>query len=227
MHQVLLEAQLRRETGKGAARKLRAGGLVPAVMYGHGDPATPLTLNAHEVHQILSHEGENVIITLKLDAGDEATVMVRSTQHDPVKGTLRHVDFQQIRMDEEIHTTVAVESKGDAVGVKMGGILEHMLWDVEVRCLPTSIPEALYLDVSALDIGDTLHVRDVVPPEGVTIVTDADQAVFSVVVPAAARALEEEEAAAAAEALAEAEAAEGEAAPAEEAEGAADESDES
>lgn len=209
MQQVSLKARVRREAGKGAARKLRARGLVPAVMYGHGEPATPLVVDRHDVEQVLSHEGENVIITLELDEGEPATVIVRSTQHDPIKGALRHVDFQQVRMDEEIHTRVPIEPRGDPAGVKMGGILEHMLWDVEVRCLPGDIPEVIEVDVSDLGLGENLHVRDIVPPPGVTLLTDPDQTVFTVVVPAAARA---------AEAPAEAAAEEGEeGAPAEEA----------
>jgi large subunit ribosomal protein L25 len=160
-----------------------------------------------------SSAGLNTLFDVKGGgAFDGRSVLVKELQRDPVQGSLLHADFYAVDLTKEIEVSVPVHLVGSAAGLLNGGIVDHQLREIQVKCLPTAIPESFSLDVSALDIGDTLHVRDVLLPEGVTLVSNLDLGVVSVVIPAKA----EEEVAAAEAAAAEAAAApaEGEAAAA-------------
>src|SRR6266850_7103970 len=183
---VSLEAAPRTDTGKGVARKLRAGGRVPGVYYGRGEDSIALTVALKDLHSVLdAADGSNVIVDLKLQGGGarDMKALIREIQRDPVAGVILHLDLQHISLTERITVEVPIVLIGVPTGVKDGGgILEHLLREVEVECLPTDIPSKLEVDVSALQIGDSLHVSDITV-ERATILTDADRAIAAVVPP--------------------------------------------
>lgn len=187
MASATLKATLRAEHGKGAARKLRAAGQVPAVLYGHGDANRPLSLNALEVEKLFkSISVENTVVTLTLEGGDTADALVREVQTHPFKPEVLHVDFVQLHAGEPIKLHVPVRLVGTPVGVhSSGGILDQVIYDLEVLCLPRDIPEAAQIDVSGLDIGQQVHVSDVQLP-GVTISLDPDVVIATVAPPTVA-----------------------------------------
>jgi large subunit ribosomal protein L25 len=208
-----LVAEKREGSGKGVARKLRAAGRVPAVLYGHGMDPISLSVDSRElIHVFHTGAGTNVLVDLLVD-GDDHLAMAREIQRDHIRGRFVHVDFLVVSRDEVISVSVPVRLVGESVGVKAGGVLEHHLWEVQVECLPTDVPEAIEADVTELEIGMSLKVSDLSAPEGVTITSNPDDSVVAAQQPQARIELEEEEAAAA-------EAAEGEAAEGEGAEGA-------
>ena len=184
MAMISLEAARRADVGKGVARKLRAGGRVPAVYYGRGEDSIPLTVSLKDLEQVIeSAEGSNVIVDLKVpgDAAKDRKALIREIQRDPVAGSILHLDLQHISLTERITVEVPIVLVGVPLGVKdAGGILEHLLREVEVECLPTDIPSKLEVDVSALQIGDTLHVSDI-KVERAEILTEADRAIAAVV----------------------------------------------
>jgi large subunit ribosomal protein L25 len=174
----------RRETlGKGGARKARAAGRIPAVLYGHGETPVPVTIQAREFDLALrAHKGGNPIVNLAV-AGGEYTALIRDVQYDPLTQDILHLDFQHISLTETIEVKVAVHLTGLPVGVKDGGgILETILREIEVRCLPTAIPPSIEVDVSHLAIGDSVHVREISVPN-VTILNDGGETIATVVPP--------------------------------------------
>ncbi len=185
MEQVKLEAKFRKELGKEAVKRLRGGGFIPAVVYRRGEKTTPLVLDRKALGKILhTAAGENVIINLKI-AGDEKqkerTCIIKEIQHNPVSGGILHVDFNQISLTETIKVNVPVATKGEAIGVRQdGGVLEHVLWEVQVECLPTQIPEKLEVDITNLKIGDALFVKDIVAPKAVKVLNDPGLRVIAV-----------------------------------------------
>jgi large subunit ribosomal protein L25 len=218
---VALDVEIRSEKGKGANRKLRARGRIPGVCYANGTPPVPVSLDPRSLERLLasSATGINTLIDLRVAGGGDyhgRVVLVKELQRDPVSARALHADFYAVDLEQAIQVSVPIHVTGSAPGVTNGGILDHALRELEIECLPRAIPDQILVDVSQLDIGMSLHVRDLALPEGVTLVSDPDLSVVSVVVPAA---LEEETAAAAAPAEGEAAPAEGEAA-AEAAEGA-------
>lgn len=217
-----LVATPRDGAGKGVARKLRAAGRVPAVLYGHGMEPLSLSVDALELlHVFHTGAGTNVLVDLEVD-GAEHLAMPREIQRDHIKGKYIHVDFLAVRRDERIVVSVPVRIVGESPGVKAGGVVEHHLWELQVECLPTNVPEGIDADISTLDIGSSLRVADLVAPDGVTILSNSEDSVVAVQQPQAPVELEEE----AAEAAEGEEAAEeGEGAAAEEAEGAAEQSE--
>jgi len=207
-----LVAQKRGGVGKGVARKLRATGRVPAVLYGGGMDPLPLSVDSRELYHLMhTGAGTNVLVDLVVD-GKKHLALPREIQRDHIKGTYVHVDFLAVRADEQITVSVPVRVVGESPGVKAGGVIEHHLWELQVECLPTDVPEAIEADVSALEIGMSLRVGDLTPPPGARILTSPEESVLAVLQPQARVELEEEAAAAEAEA-----AAEGEEAPAAEA----------
>ena len=182
-------------------RKLRARGLIPAVIYGGNDKPQPLQITARDINAMMSQaSGENVLVELEI-AGEGAsrTALVQEVQHSPVGGDIRHVDFHAISMDEMIQAEVPLEATGIAVGVKtFGGLLEQSLRALAIECLPGDLPDRITVDISQLNIGDSIHVRDIQFPTGVTPKVQPDLTAFSVVAPV----VEEEPVAAEAEAAA-------------------------
>jgi large subunit ribosomal protein L25 len=207
-----LVAQPREDKGKGAARRLRAKGLVPAVVYGHGMDPVHLTIDARELlHLLHTDAGTNVLVDLHVDH-DQVLAIPREIQRDHIKGQFIHVDFLQVARDEKITVDVPVHLTGESHGVKEGGVVEHHLWTLQVECLPQDVPPAIEADISSLGINESLKVADVPAGERFTILTSLEEVVVSVVPPQVLKVEEE-----VAEAV-EGEAVEGEAVQPEEAE---------
>ncbi|MEP7071854.1 MAG: 50S ribosomal protein L25 [Verrucomicrobiota bacterium] len=182
--QVKLTAERREGTGRAAARKLKARGIVPAIVYGGKMKPEALQVSRREISTVLSHaSGENILVDLEV-AGEVRTVLLQEVQHSPVGGDILHVDFHAVSMDEKIEADIPVEPTGTANGVKnFGGLLEQSLRTLEVECLPRDLPDVITVDVSNLNIGDSIHVRDIKLPEGVEAKTPADLTVLSVMAP--------------------------------------------
>lgn len=180
-----LKAQPRAERGKGAARKTRAAGRIPAVVYGHGEATRELTVDAHELELLFSRvHYENTIINLDIEGErGEVKVLVREVQSHAFRPDVLHVDFYQIHAGEKVAVEIPVRLQGVAAGVRAGGVMMQTITDLEVRCLPDHIPEHIDADVSALEIGDALHVSDLAVPEGVEPQVDGDRVVCSVTPP--------------------------------------------
>ena len=195
--QVKLTAERRTATGRSAVRKLKATGRVPAVIYGAKDKAEPLQVSRREINAMLSHAaGENILVELEI-AGKSRLALVQEMQHAPLGGAILHIDFHAVSMDEVIQADVPLEPMGVANGVKnMGGLLEQSLRSLAIECLPNDLPDVIKVDVTALDIGNAIHVREIQLPSGVTTKVQPDLTAFSVLAPT----VEEEPVAASAEA---------------------------
>ncbi len=198
-----LQATKRDAAGKGAARKTRAAGRVPGVVYGHGMDPVAVDVDARELFHILHTEaGSNVLIDLRV-GDDRHLTLPREIQRDHIRGQFLHVDFLAVRRDQVIAVDIPVELVGESHGVKEGGVIEHHLWEVKVECLPTDVPDRIEADISHLGIGDVLRVGDLTLPKEVTVLSEAEETIVSVVPPPILRVEEEEEAAELAEAEAE------------------------
>lgn len=185
MEQLVLQVEIRKQGTKGELNAMRADKKIPAVIYGGDKPPMPVLVAAKEFTRIQTAHRANAILTLKHPEGSD-TVIMKAFQRHPVGHHFTHVDFQRISLKKEIEVRVPIRTLGEPPGVKAsGGLLEHILREVEVKCLPTAIPEAIELDVSKLDIGDTLHVRDIKPIPGVNILTDPEAVLVSVLAPKA------------------------------------------
>jgi large subunit ribosomal protein L25 len=216
-----LVAETREGTGKGAARKLRAAGRVPAILYGHGMDPLALSVDSRELFHLLhTGAGANVLVDLVVD-GTEHLALPRDVQRDHIRGRFVHVDFLAVRRDEKINVTIPLRIVGESPGVKAGGVLEHHLWELNCECLATDVPEAIDVDISGLEIGSGVRVSEIKVRSGVTILTNPEDSVVAVTQPQVA--VEEEEAAEAVEGEVAEEEAEG--ATAEEAENAAERSE--
>lgn len=186
--QKTVSAQTRTGVGRSAVNKLKQQGLVPAVVYGGHDKPQTLQVNARDIGNLLSHAtSEHILVDLQIADGGNTTsrlALIQEVQHDPIKGSVLHVDFHAVRADEKIHAEIPVEPLGEPAGVKnYGGILEIALHSLEVECLPKDLPEIIQIDVSALNVGDSIHVKDIALPAGVTARQDADLTVVRVAAP--------------------------------------------
>ncbi|MFA6078712.1 MAG: 50S ribosomal protein L25 [Candidatus Omnitrophota bacterium] len=179
MEKVLLKVETRKDTGKRIAKDLRLKGLIPAVVYKGGKEATNLQLVRKDLESVLhTGAGENVIITLEISGDSKAkskTVLIKEMQRDPIKNLILHVDFNEISLTDTLKINVPLAVHGEAAGVvKDGGILEHIMWELHVECLPTNIPEKIEVDVSALNIGDSIFVKNIKLPEGIKVLNDPE-----------------------------------------------------
>ena len=165
----------RKDSGKGAARTHRREGRIPAILYGHGEDSISLTIDYNEFDRLVHAVSiENTIIDLDVDGG-RYKVLVREVQRHPYRGEPLHVDFFHVAMDEKLHVEIPIILVGNPEGVKnKGGVLDHQLRELEVFCLPGNIPEKIEVDVSELDVGDSIHVRDLDLPD-VEIQTEMDR----------------------------------------------------
>lgn len=180
-----LKAQPREQRGKGAMRKMRAEGRVPGVVYGHGDETRAISIDAHETQLLFKRvHVENTIIELSIE-GEKAPVktLVREVQAHAHKPILLHVDFQQVHAGERIHVEIPVRLLGTAAGTRVGGVLMHTVTDLPVKVLPDRIPETIDVDISGLEIGDSVHLRDITLPEGVEPEIDGDRTICSITPP--------------------------------------------
>jgi large subunit ribosomal protein L25 len=208
MSEYQLAAEPRTDTGKGPARRARAAGRVPAVLYGHGIAPEHLSVDAREFGQALRTGGANALLQVALN-GSTHLALAREIQRHPVRGTYIHVDFLVVRRGEKVTVLVPVRLTGSAPGVVQGGILDQDLHQLNVEAEVTAVPESIDADVSGLSVGDVLRVSELRVPSGATILDDPEASVVSVVAPTVER-VEAEEEAAEAEEGAEAEAGEGE-----------------
>jgi large subunit ribosomal protein L25 len=186
--QAKLTAQRRTHAGRNAIKKIKAEGLVPAVIYGAKQETIKLQVPGRALSEVFSRAaGENILVQLEILDGDDKTntlALIQEVQHHPLKKDILHVDFQAISATEKMIAEVAIVAVGEAVGVRTyGGLLEHILRSFEVECYPKDLPEVIEVDVSNLNVGDSLHVKDLPLPEGVVAVTDGEQTVVAVVEP--------------------------------------------
>ncbi len=197
MAQLILNAHVRNTTGKGAARKLRRDKLVPAVFYGPKAAATMLSVSYSDLQAIIrSTTSENIILQLRIESdkgSDTHSVILKELQADPIKPLYYHADFYEIAMDKELTLNIALHLVGSPVGVTKGGVLQHVRRELQVSCLPSDMVESIEVDVSSLDIGDAVHVKDIVFPGGIKTLEELDETVAVVATPhVAAEKVEEE-----------------------------------
>lgn len=205
-----MTVQHRQENGKGVARKLRASGLIPGVVYGVGEAPQPISFDGHTFETLMRKGSHHGLLRVEFEgSSDSVTALAREIQIHPVTRRVLHVDLQRVDMSKPIHLSVSITLVGKPEGVRnQGGILEHNLREVEIECRPDSIPDTIEVDVTNLEVGQALHVSDLVK-EGVTFLGHPETTVATVSLPAAERTHEEEEAEAAEAAEGEAPAAEG------------------
>lgn len=183
-----LGAALRTDSGKGVARKLRSTGRVPAVLYGHGEQPRALSVDAHALGLLVAAVNvENTIVTLDIDGEGPQDVLLREVQMHPYKPEPLHVDFFHVNARETLHVKIPVRLHGTPVGVHTdGGVLDQVLYEVEVECLPGNIPDSVEIDVANLVLGESVRVSDIPVVEGVRFLNDADLPIASIVASRAA-----------------------------------------
>ena len=194
MTELYLDAAPRAVHGKIGVRKMRRDGRLPAVVYGLNDPIS-IELNSLQASKLVSllHGGERMV-ALRFQEGDSVKhVLLREVQTTATGGHLLHIDFQEIDTTKKVHVTVEVRPVGQAQGVVLGGILQAVKHDIVVECLPNAIPESIEVDVSALEIGDSMHVKDLTFTPGVEPVTDQDETIIVVSAPRVEEEVEVEE----------------------------------
>jgi large subunit ribosomal protein L25 len=179
-------AETRESTGKGVARKMRAAGKIPAVLYGQGHDGVSLTLDSNELNQLLGTTGARTsVLALEVKGGGRSgsqNVLIKEVQKHPYKDLILHMDLLEIAMDEMISVMVPIEVVGTAQGVKMdGGILEMKRRELEISCLPNIIPDTIAVDVTELEIGDTVHVGDLTVADGITISFETNFTILTVI----------------------------------------------
>ncbi|HEY5791652.1 MAG TPA: 50S ribosomal protein L25/general stress protein Ctc [Chthoniobacterales bacterium] len=190
-NQIKLSARPRTEVGSNAAKKVRSRGSIPANIYGKGSEPFHLEINQKAVEQVLAHaSGENILVELEIEDQGKTTnrlSLIQEVQHHPVRRDVLHVDFHAVSATETLEAEVPIEPVGEADGVKnSGGILQQNLRSLAIECLPKDLPDHLNVDVSALKLGDSIHVRDLVLPAGVTAAVDGEVTVFHVSEPTVA-----------------------------------------
>ncbi|MBO8127785.1 MAG: 50S ribosomal protein L25/general stress protein Ctc [Peptococcaceae bacterium] len=177
-----MKVEQRDDRGRSARNRLKVEGKIPAVVYGRKIGSVAIAVEGRVLESILSNFGGKALIEMEIPRNGETAkyhTIIKELQRHPYKQEILHVDFQQISLEEELETTTALHLVGDAAGAEKGGVVEQLLWEVEISCLPTNIPEYLEVDISSLDVGETLHVAQINPPEGVKILTDPDTVVAS------------------------------------------------
>lgn len=197
MEKILVKADARSEVGKGAARSLRRSGMLPAVVYSGGD-SKPIKVHEKEMtNLIFTGTGDHALITIELHEDgskkSEHPVLVKDYQTDPVSDELLHIDFIEVSLEKLVKVTIPIVIAKEPIGIKMGGILEHHMRDLEVECLPTQIPDEIKVDASHIDIGHSLHVSDVSELEGIKITSDPAGVILNVSAPKVEEVAAEEE----------------------------------
>ena len=192
-----LKATLRDEQGKSAARRMRREGRIPAVIYGHGEETRSLAVDAHEFEMLVKRYSlDTTLIELSIEGGKKAggkvKALVSEVQKHPYKPLVLHVDFQQIHAGERVTVEVPIRLIGTSVGVRDGGVLQHVLHELEIECAVEIIPEAIEVDVSGLQVGDSVHVGELTLPEGVDVLVEAERTVCLVAAPTVLEVTEEE-----------------------------------
>lgn len=180
----VLVAKARTETGKNSNRRLRSKGIIPAVMYSHGQTEV-IQIDEKDFFKLFKgHVSESVIFDLKVDgSNEEQMAFVKDYRRDPVSGNVEHIDFFQVTKGEKINTTVPIELDGTPRGLKMGGILNISDRQIEVECMPRNLPELVRYDISDMDVGDLVHASDLSLPEGVELLSNPESMIVSVDAP--------------------------------------------
>jgi large subunit ribosomal protein L25 len=186
---IQLAATARDTIGK-ANRRLGPSGKLPAVVYGVGHEPVSISLDKHQVDQFLLHGAASSLIELSIDGGKPVHTVIKDVQRDPTKGSVLHLDLWAVSMKQHISTVVPIHFVGDAAGVKTGGVLTHNLREVQIDSLPGDMPDSIEVSVEDLEVGDSLHVSDLVAPSGVIITSPEDEIICSVTPPT--KAVEEE-----------------------------------
>lgn len=188
MDEIFLDVELRQELGRGKVKDLREQGFIPAVVYAEGKESQAIKVTHRELLRLIhQHRLESVVINLRIkdDKKQKAkSCLIKEIQYEPVHGDIMHVDFHEVSLTKAIKVNVPVVAKGEAVGVKQdGGSLEHILWEIEVECLPTDIPKEIEVDVSQLKIQDAIHIKDITFPSNVKVLNSPEAIVLSVAPP--------------------------------------------
>jgi large subunit ribosomal protein L25 len=195
--QIKLSATSRTEKGKGVAKRLRSEGKLPAVVYGHKTDPIALTIDSKQLLKlIVEGKSEHKLFGLSIEGNGkpiEKIVMIKELQIHPLKRNFLHVDFFEVAMDEEITLSLVIKLVGEAPGVEMGGMLQQVRREIEIKCLPSQIPDTVEIDVSALNIGDSVHLNDIQLPEGIKVLDDADLTIATVLAPVVEKEVEPEE----------------------------------
>lgn len=196
MEKLFVKADTRSEVGKGAARSLRRDGMLPAVVYSGGD-SRPVKVHGKEMTKLIFRgTGDHALITIELHEDgskkSEHSVLIKDYQTDPVSDEILHIDFIEVSLKELVKVTVPIVILNDPIGLKMGGIIEHHLRDIEVECLPTQIPDSYEVDASHIDIGDSLHISDIEEKDGIKIISDPEGVILNVSAPKIEEEVEEE-----------------------------------
>lgn len=183
--QVKLSARPRSEAGRNAVKQVRSRGSVPAVIYGGKNAPANLEVSQKDLNSLLAHAvGENILVDLEITENGKTTnrlSLIQEVQHHPVSRNVLHVDFHAVSMTEEIDAEVVLEPTGEALGVKTyGGLLQQNLRTLPIKCLPQNLPEIIIVDVSHLNVGEALHVKDIALPAGVVAHLDAEVVAFLV-----------------------------------------------
>ena len=192
--QINLKAEKREAVGSAAVGRLRRAGFIPGVVYGAAQDNYAVQIESKAFEDILRHSAsEQILVNLQIEGAKEANklALIQAVQHNSISGKILHVDFNAVNEENEIHARVPVELTGEAIGIKQGGILDTLLHDIEVHCLPRDLPSILSFDVSALDIGDSLSIGGVEFPEDVS--TSLDDSVLIAIVNETRAALSEDE----------------------------------
>jgi large subunit ribosomal protein L25 len=184
----VIDAKVREDVGRQATKRLRKEGFVPAILYAHRMEPTALQIPKRQIRDII-HEASsgNFVVDINIEGGNEKgrkeLALLQEMQMDPLSKQLLHVDFHGIKAGEEIVAEVALESEGTAAGISEGGILDQILYSLEVKCIPSKLPDIITVDVSEMNLNDTLHVGDLKLPEGVTATAEAESPVFALTEP--------------------------------------------
>jgi large subunit ribosomal protein L25 len=179
---IIVKAIKREAKGSGTARRLRNAGQIPAVVYGNTENLS-IQLDGHDFGLLLRDRGQNFVADLDVEGDAKQKVLLKDVQYNPISSNIMHADFVSISMTEALHVSLPVELLGEPAGVVAGGLLEQLISEVEIECLPGDMIEKISVDVSALEIGDHLTVSDLPLPTGITLLTDADVAVANVAAP--------------------------------------------
>ena len=190
MDEILLDAQPRKDLGGGKLKDLRRNGFVPAVVYSAGKKSQAIQVSHRELMRLIHHYHiESVVINLNIKENKDKdpkakSCLIKEIQYNPVSDDVIHVDFNEISLTKAIKVNVAVVANGEPIGVKQeGGSLEHILWEIEIECLPRDIPKEIPIDVSQMKIGDAIHIKDIVFPANVKVLADPEAIVLTVIAP--------------------------------------------
>ncbi len=181
-----LKVTTRTASGKGGARETRRGGNVPGVLYGLSAEPVQLKINAREFdHLLQGSQGAHALLQLEFEDQPDLNgpAMIKDIQYHPVRDNVTHTDFLRVDMSKKIHTVVSIRFEGNSRGVIEGGVIDYQTREVEISCLPTEVPDAIVISIEEMDIGDSMHVRDLVIPENVELLTSGDRALAAVHAP--------------------------------------------